>query len=178
MPTEYRLARGEQVNDQVLELLNLHHKEILDCKASIDILFATGEYDEETGLYMPPLKLHGVTCAAIARIIPTKDRAAGRADLEITIDAIQYGHMEERQQLALLDHELTHFQTMLDRKSGEVKRDNIGRPRFKMRQHDHEVGWFVSVAERWKEDSQEVKQAKSMMDDCGQAYWPHIFDTA
>jgi hypothetical protein len=55
-----------------------------------------------------------------------------------------------------------------------VIRDDLKRPKLKLRKHDVEVGWFAIVAGRHGSASLEIEQAKAVMDSYGQLFWPCI----
>ena len=73
----------------------------------------------------------------------------------------------------MLDHELHHMEVKLD-EEGVVIRDDLKRPKLKLRKHDVEVGWFALVAGRHGSNSLEIEQAKRVMDSYGQLFWPEI----
>lgn len=132
----------------------------------VGMLMALAPVDEETGeIKAPALKHHGWPCLALARIVPTKDRVAGLPDAMIYVDGDAWKGMTKAERLALIDHELTHFD--FPAKRGE---DCHGRPKLKLRPHDHEFGWFDEVAERHRLASQEVRQAQRFATTCGQLY--------
>lgn len=149
------------------------HKPLLDAKVRIDYVFASAECNEKTGAPMDdPLKLHGYPCFAIARKISLKDRAKGMGDAEICIDRHQWEAANELEQSALLDHELSHLQVVFDKRG--LVRDDLGRPKLKLRLHDVQAGWFADVALRHGNASQEIKQARAYFDAYGQAIWPDL----
>ncbi len=110
---------------------------------------------------------------AIARKLSLKDRALGRGDAEVSLDGNWWEHATAEQQAALLDHELHHITVKSD-KAGNAQYDDLGRPQIKLRKHDIEVGWFNVIAERHGAASIERSQAKAIMDNSGQYYWPGI----
>src|ERR1019366_9477538 len=64
--------------------------------------------------------------------------------------------LSETRRLALLDHELTHLVLRCDEDG--LKHDDIGRPTFKIKQHDFDLGGFAEVVERHGEASVEALQ--------------------
>ena len=119
----------------------------------------------------PAVKLHGVACCAVVRIISLKDRASGLPDAQVVIDADHWRIAAEDVRRAMLDHELYHLELAKNKKTGALKYDDLGHPILKMRPHDFEVGWFHAMAERHGDASFEVRQAKSFVDGHGQAYF-------
>lgn len=169
MPTTYVRADAE-VTQLVKNVMKSHHEGLVEVGVKVCVLMASAAKDEHGEIVCPALKLHGVECAAIAKIIPYKQRAAGREDCEITIDADKWESASDPERVALIDHELCHFETSLD-DEGNVKSDDMGRPKLKTRHHDHDFGWFDCIARRHGDASYEVKQAKAFADKEGQTYF-------
>lgn len=152
------------------------HKPLKAVGIKIDYVFAKGDVDEEGAQTNWALTKNGVRCLGIARKIPLKDRALGRGDAEIAIDADHWADASKEEQAALLDHELHHITVKAD-KVGNIQYDDLGRPKIKLRKHDVEVGFFNIIAERHGIASQERIQAKAIMDRFGQFYWPEFATT-
>lgn len=138
------------------------------CELRIDYLFATNDTGDA-------VSHRGYPALAVVRIVNLKDRTKGMGDAEITIDAAKYIKMTERQQDALLHHELHHLIIVGD-DEGKVKLDDQGRPKLKMRKHDYDFGWFTDIAELYGLDSPEVTQAKIIWDDAHQSLFPFLAD--
>lgn len=119
----------------------------------------------------------GYPAAALCRIVPGRDRAAGLSDAQIVIDRAIWQTLTVEQQTALLDHELTHIERVLDN-DGALKYDAQDRPKCRMRKHDHQHGWFDEVASRHGMDSMEVRQARLLIDQVGQLYFDFAGDKA
>lgn len=96
----------------------------------------------------------------------------GRGDAEITIDNQWWEESTEEEKRALLDHELHHIALKIDKRG--IVRDDLGRPKIQMRNHDLEIGWFKVIAARHGDNSQERLQAKHAMNNMGQYFWPEI----
>lgn len=123
------------------------HKPLLDARVKIDFVFAYPRYDDHGNAVGDALRLHGTKAAGIARILPLKQRAMGRGDCEVSLDGEWWRTASEKEQRALLDHELHHFKVRQET-NGRVIQDDLGRPRLQMRPHDYDFGWFAIVAER------------------------------
>lgn len=145
-------------------LIKKHRPDLKKLGVTIDFLFVA--HDGEG----PALTLHGYACAAVVRKISAKDRAAGRADAEIVIDHAQWLSSSPETQKALMHHELTHLQIATDGKA-RPKADSAGRPVLKMRKHDHQIGWFMEIAQLYGDASFEVQQAKQLMAAGSQSYF-------
>lgn len=150
MPTTYDKAASAR--PYLDAMLKEHHDPLLKAQVTFDLLFATPEYSEKTGMpKSPPVKVGGYPCAAKVRIVSLKDRAKGCADVEIIIDAPLWKSLSDSRRRALMDHELTHLEF-----TGEY--DDSMRPKLKLVLHDHQFGWFDVIARRHGDASFEVQQ--------------------
>lgn len=172
MPTFQKCPKA--VVDLARDVMCEHetNQPLLDAHVTIDFVFAFADQDDDGKLLNDALKLHGVRALAIARKIPLKDRAMGRADAEICIDGDWWKEALEKEQRALLDHEIHHLMVKIDKRG--LVRDDLGRPVIQLRKHDYQFGWFKIIAERNGGASLEVQQAKIMWDAAKQAFWPDI----
>lgn len=127
------------------------------------------EYDEESGEELRCLTLHGYPAAATVKIMSHERRAQGSADVLLTIDAIAWHELSAAERVALLDHELTHV--LILEKDGAVVRDDLRRPKLKLRLHDVEIGGFLEVMDRHREAALEVMAVRACVRAGGQYYW-------
>lgn len=148
------------------------HKPLPDSGAVIDFVFARAELNDDGEPKGNALSKNGIRALGIARKLSLKDRAMGRGDAEIALDADHWTTIDETQQRALLDHELHHLTPKIDKRG--LVRDDLGHPVILLRKHDLEMGWFNIIAERHEAASIECKQAKFIFDNFGQAYWPEM----
>lgn len=149
------------------------HKPLVAAKAKIDFVFAFPDYDETTGAPLnDALSKNGCKVLGIARKISLKERALGRGDAEISLDGHWWERASDKEQRALLDHELHHLTPKIDKRG--LVTDDLQRPVIVLRKHDFEVGWFHVIAERHGIASQERIQAKALFDEAGQFYWPSL----
>lgn len=142
---------------------------IREVGVKIDYVWAYGARDEDGKLVGEAIKHHGVKALGLCRIVSLKDRAKGLGDCEIVLDKDWWDTVDDEERRAVIDHELTHLQL----KKGT---DDLGRPKLKLRKHDHQFGFFTSVAQRHGQYSQERIQAASMLEEAGQFYWPSLIE--
>lgn len=161
MSKQYSTASADVIN-RIERLQQKFHSNLEG--VTIQSLFV---FSEEPGC---ALKHQGYPAGAIAKIVSTKDRAAGLADAMIVVDRYTYSGLTEKRKDALIDHELYHFDLARD-KDGFPKADGLGRLKLKMRMHDHQLGWFDAIANRHGEHSMEVVQAKELIAASGQIYF-------
>lgn len=177
MPT-YQKANAA-LERAVEDVMKRYHGPLRDAGVTVDLLVAYGTQDESGLVRSPAIKVHGVEAKAVVRILSLKDRAAGRSDAEIVIDGDHLDEWADEELAAVIDHELTHLELCTvasGQQAGAIRRDDLGRPRLKMRPHDRDVGWFDCVARRHAHYSTEVEQAFHMWDDWEfrQLYLPGI----
>ncbi len=172
MPTYQRAPQ------EVIELANAllcefaTHKPLLDAKVKIDLVFAFPNYDDNGQPTNDALKHHGRKVLGLARRMGLKDRAMGRGDAEISLDAEWWGRASEPERRALLDHELHHLEVRTDVRG--IAHDDLGRPKLLLRKHDVDVGWFSLIADRHGEASLERRQAAEIAEAFGQFFWPAL----
>jgi hypothetical protein len=119
----------------------------------------------------PVLKHQGYPAAAVVRITQLRDRALGISDAIIVVDRSIWLTFSPRQQNALIDHELTHLERVVDEETGFPLYDALDRPKLTMRRHDHQLGWFDEIAQRHGDASVEVNQARQLVESTGQLYF-------
>src|ERR1017187_4770921 len=155
---------GEDVKKLVKASMDTHHPGLSEAGVTVHAIFAE-KYDED-GQTLPAIKVHGVPAVAKIAITALPDRVRGIADAKLTIDRGQWHGMSETRRLGLLDDELTHLVLRFDEDG--IKLDDIGRPTFKMRQHDWELTGFASVVDRQGEASVAASQFSPFEEAYGQ----------
>jgi hypothetical protein len=170
MPKTYEKADSE-VADCLAVLIGKFHPHLLTPKkVTIDVVMVHAPVDEAGEPTGPAITRNGVACAGLAKIIGLKERTLGLSDGQILVDGDRWPHMSEESRLALLDHELQHFDLKRD-KHDKARTDDLGRPLLAMRKHDYDFGWFDVIALRHGAASFEVQQAKRVIDETGQLYF-------
>jgi hypothetical protein len=148
------------------------HKPLLQHRVKIEFIFAYASVNEKSAKISNAITRNGVRCLGISRIIPTKDRIAGRGDAEVTLDGDWWKDANNQKRRALLDHELHHVAIQL--KGGLPVTDDAGRPKLTMRRHDYDFGWFTIIAQRHGNFSIEVEQANRILMEQGEFYFPKL----
>lgn len=160
----------EDLVAQVNEAMQAYHERLVEVGVNIDVLEARPRTDETGEPTEVAIKHQGYPALAVIKVRPAKERAEGRGDALLIIDAYKWPEMDKERQLALLDHELTHLSLVHDLE-GNLKRDDYGRPKLTLRLHDFSYGWFAEVADRHRAASHEVAQAAKWREDCGQLWF-------
>lgn len=170
--TTYAKA-DRQAKAAMIRAIERYHPELRDAEVSVEMLLAYGPRDANGDLVSPALMSRGLQCLGKIRVLGLKDRVAGRGDAEMLLDGDHIDEWSEEELSAIIDHELTHLELQVA-DDGTVKRDDIDRPKLRIRPHDREYGWFDSVARRHAENSVEVRQARQLLDqhDTRQLYFP------
>lgn len=163
----------DATNERIQQIIERFHGPLHEAGVTVDCLFVHAKRDDDGDPTGPALKLHGVACAAIVKINSLKLRTQGHADAEIQIDGDRWGDRDEAEQDAILDHELQHLTIVpIGEGTNIAKRDDLGRPRLKMRFHDHEFGWFDAIVRRHGRSSLEWKQWETFEEDRVQLWLP------
>lgn len=155
MPTYYTDAPAE-VADIAARLIAKHHPDVQEVETRITYKFAWAVAKDGEEEPQPPLKLHGVPCLALIRLVPYRNRVCGMDDVVVEIDGKQWEGMDDAERAALIDHELYHLVLSRD-KEGTPRSDDAGRPKFKLRPHDFEIGGFWAIVERHRKAAAEAK---------------------
>lgn len=160
----------EIVTDATYRLINRvlieHHDDLHAAGVTIQATMAT-RIDKESGEIEQALRMRNYPIAAKIQITSYQDRVRGIPDVKLTIDEFQWRQLPESRREALIDHELTHVMVAYDA-DGQVKRDDLKRPKLKSRAHDFELGWFTEVAERHGEAAIEVREIQRFHETWGQ----------
>lgn len=164
MGKRYEKASSD-VEGRIAKLVDDFYHESLS-KVTIGALFV---YDTESS--DPVLTHQGYEAAGLCRIVSARERASGLPDVQIILDRAVYSGLNAKQKNALIDHELYHIEPVLNEETNEQKYDAQDRPKLRIRKHDHQFGWFDEIANRHGEHSNEVRQAKKLIEDSGQLYF-------
>jgi hypothetical protein len=140
--------------DQLAEVMEEYHPELTKAEVKVGLL---AQWPGNNG---DPLKLHGYPCAATVKITPYRLRVQGIADAIITLDGPSWEDRPHEEQVAILDHELYHLETVRD-EDGELVADDAGRPKLKLRLHDWSLGGFAEISRRHKNAALEVQCFKN-----------------
>jgi hypothetical protein len=153
-----RYEKAPAAVGQIVErMMDRYHPQLRDAKVTIECLLAFPTTDKNGDSSGPALKHAGYPVAALVKIIGLKERTAGRSDVEIVIDGEKWDERSELERDALIDHELEHLELKTD-KDGALVRDDLERPRLKIRKHDVQVGWFDAIVRRHGRASYEFQQ--------------------
>lgn len=153
--------RGQRIIEQ-------YHSALKAAAATIDYAFA---FNDEG----PAVTGNGYPADAKVKVVSLKDRALGRADAEIIIDANRWESFTDAEQDALLDHEIQHLKVRTNA-VGAILYDDCKRPKLQLRNHDHQFGWFDCIARRHGLASGEVRQAMAFVAEVGKVYLQGEFD--
>lgn len=146
----FHRARAE-TTELVADVMQQYHGDLLQNDVTVGVLMAEASEGEPVldarGRPVPMLKHQGYAAAATIKVTPYKQRVLGTEDAVLTIDALLWNYLKPEERIALVDHELTHLELQRDDED-QVKLDDQGRPKLKLRLHDHQIGVFDSVIRR------------------------------
>lgn len=139
MATTYTTA-DESDRKFILGVMRFYHKRLTDADLTVDILMATNPDGDA-------VKHGGYKAAAVIRKNSLAERTVGESDCRLTIDSAWWEAHDKTERTALIDHEFTHVEFAIDN-DGAIKRDDLNRPKLKLRKHDFQIGGFEEICER------------------------------
>ncbi len=174
----------ENVMSRIRQLADDHHADDMRIEGgekgappilvTVEAFLVFGPRDKNGFPTGPAIQVHGCQAAACIRASKLEERVAGRSDAIIHIDGDRVKHWPVATLMAVLDHELQHIE-LEKNTSGVPVLDDIGRPKIRMRPHDHDFGWFDCIAQRHGAAAVEVCQASVFAsDELRQLYFPGL----
>ena len=143
MATTYSTADSDDVKF-ISGVMQYFHPVLHNEGVTLDILMARNAT-------APPVKYQGYPVQIKIKVNKLEDRTAGAADARLTIDAGYWESASKRERTAMIDRELMHLTLKValddDGRLATV-RDDVGRPVFKFRKHDYQLGGFYDAIER------------------------------
>lgn len=150
MPTTYSLA-DDDVTNLLADVLRRWHRPLADAGVKFGVLMASNPAGHA-------VKHGGYPAAATVRVVPLKDRVTKGYDAEMVIDLRWWEGHRRPHRLALLDHEAMHVELAnikgYDPEDQSIRfdRDDIGRPKLRLRKGDWNAGdGFADVVGRHKD---------------------------
>lgn len=137
------------------ETMRIHHQDLTNLGVTVAVVMAEADVDENGDPKGDAIVVRKKAAWGKIKITPPELRVLGVADAQMMLDGDRWVLLSREEQMAVIDHELTHLEP-----TGDI--DDGGRPKLKLREHDIEVGWFEDVAERHGEHSQERQQARQL----------------
>lgn len=133
MSTIYSIPTRDDIVYSIIDVVTRKwHQRLHDAQVRFGVLFAANEDG-------PAIKHGGDPALALIRILALKWRVLTNYDALIEIDENEWKDLEDDSRVALIDHELSHIDTVAKEGfSGNliVQRDDIGRPKLKTRPGD------------------------------------------
>lgn len=158
----------DQPSDSTLALiqstLEEFHPELVEAQVTVDAIMAFND----KGF---PVKEGGYPALACTKINSLVNRIKGFMDASIYIDGSAFESMGEAEQKALIDRQL-YCLTVVRDKEQNIKTDDAGRSKLRLKKCDYRLSWFREIAVRHKENSPEVYQAKLLWRNDGKTFFP------
>ena len=151
----YSIA-NEEVNLTIQEVMKENHGDLHAEGVTITALIARSEEG-------PALKVGGREALGCIRVTKLTERTLGLGDALMILDGESMVAWSSKRLQAVIDHELRHLMLAKNKKTGQIQRDDEGRPKLRIRPHDFEFGWFARTAELYGEESYEVSQAREIV---------------
>lgn len=144
------------------DVLATHKRHLLEAGVRVYLLAAYGPRAKDGSLKGPAIKHGGYAARGVTRIVPVKLRVAGLGDVEVVLDGDRWTELAYEEQLALIDHELTHVDLVLDDESPVL--DDAGRPKLRRGLDEHgacDRGRASSDGTRRRASSQSFTEAEA-----------------
>lgn len=163
MPTTYRKA-DDRVLALLVKVMQKHHRDLLDAGVLVGVLMASNPDGDA-------VKHGGYPAFATIKVVSLRDRVSKGTDAELLIDEEKWEELRAAQQIALLDHELSHLKLKKSWRSAILKdgeptdetelkfeTDDLERPKLKTVPGDWNVGdGFRAVVARHGTDAIEFE---------------------
>jgi hypothetical protein len=151
----------DTIMDRIARIAKQHHEEDLlqeGFVVRVECFLVYGPRNKDGDQLGPAITVHGSEAAACIRITKLEERVSGRGDAVMWIDGDRCQKWSAQTLVAIIDHELEHLELVRDGDDKPIL-DDHGRPKLKIRPHDHDFGWFDAIAKRHGEYAVEVMQA-------------------
>lgn len=164
MATTYSQA-GEANLELLRSTIDRHHLRLDQVGVTVGLM-------EARNLDGPALKDRGREVLAVTRVNSLRDRAEGKPDATITIDAVEFAALPHERKVAILDRALTALELVVDEKAGGLKRDDLGRPKLKLRRPDYQTSGYWDVIDRHGKEAQESQDYQTLNKEFSQRCFP------
>jgi hypothetical protein len=162
MPTTYTPAEPE-IYTLAESIITHYYPELREAEVTLLIQMAFAPRNEETGEPKGPALTHGgYPAAAVVRVTKLEDRVAGLPDARIKLDGDHWDEWSQRERTAIIHHEINHLELVVD-EEGNVQGDDIGRPKLRLRKHDHQIGAFDNIMRIYGDDAPETRAAAALV---------------
>ena len=147
---------NEEINLTIQKVMKENHGELHAEGVTITAMIARSEEGQA-------IKVRGCEAAGCIRVTKLMERTLGLGDAVMILDGERLDAWSSKRLQAVIDHELRHLMLAKNKKTGQIQRDDEGRPKLRIRPHDFEFGWFARTAELYGEESYEVSQAREIV---------------
>lgn len=167
MPTTFQRAEPE-VCELMESVKQQYHQDLVKAKVSVGILMAFPPLNKDGQPTGPAIKGYGrAPAGACIRVVPLKDRVTKGYCAELHISSETWDELEDKEKVALLDHELEHIVPKQD-KDGHYVTDDLNMAKIKLRPDSFIVWGFESVMRRHGSAALEWQSVKRIQNRFGQ----------
>jgi hypothetical protein len=146
-----------ELYEAVNRVMQSTHPELHAAAVHVDVIVARSEDG-------PPLTVRGVECAGTIRITSSRERALGIGDAVMVLNGELLPTWSDKRLASAIDRELMRLELTKDKKTGEPKEDDQGRPKLRIRPFDFSIEGFHDVADRNGRESIEYGLASELLD--------------
>lgn len=149
------ITKGQQAErDLVQRRIDAYCPDLVECQFTIGVLLV---HPSPSNPDRPALIRNGYPVTGDVKKSNYEDRVQGKPDATLKLDAANWACLTEEEQEAEIDHWLHCIQIIRDKKTKAIKVDDCGRPLFKKRPHDVEVGIYDEIIRRHGRSAPEAK---------------------
>jgi len=146
MPKRYDKADDDTLT-LVREVMEQHHQELVRAGVRVQCLMVSEADKTGLALDVQALTRQGHPVAGQIRRCHARDRRIHEADAILELDDYAWHPLSTEQARALIDHELTHLEVVVDQ-DGVTAKHPDGRPKLSLRHDDFMLTGFYDVVER------------------------------
>lgn len=176
MPRTYAKGDGDTIA-LLNKAIEAYHAELKELNVRVGVILVSPPKNAEGEPTGAAVTHAGHEVLATVKLTTPADRVFSPYDAIVRIDQERFDLMIEEQQLALLDHELTHLVVRRDDDGHPLLTEDL-RPKLALKPDDIFVTGFAEVAERHGEHSVEVRTMRGLQDRFGQLLFPWANDKA
>ena len=161
--------KGDDKDYAILtKTIDMYQNRLKDVKIGLIKTFAPR--DDNGDIKKNAIVRRGATVYAYINLVHPKNKLFKPYSAEITIDGDKWMEFTDEKKMALLDHELTHVDFKLDKKTGDVKKDEDGNPILRLIYDEIQFTAFSSVARKHGPNSVEYQTLQTLKDKFGDEF--------
>ena len=161
-----KTVASESIHQFMYDVMEKYHMELFGAEITVTIFMCEKVDKFGNSTHEPAIIRRGQRCDATIKKASPTDLGLGSGLLIMNIDALYWEDASDDDRIALIDHELCHFQLKRNAKTNEIELDGNDKPKLKAVPHDIEVGVFYDVIRRHGPDCADYKAMVNLHASC------------